>query len=69
MVTLSTEIYQKEPSGNIQKLVFSEADVAELEPLFVPGTTLDAYFCVDIYSFQQYGGLRLVAKKFVIQPS
>ncbi|MQL71943.1 hypothetical protein Taro_004245 [Colocasia esculenta] len=68
LVAYSTEIYQREPSGSTQKLVFSNADAAELEPLFVPGTILDAYFCLDVYNYQQYAGIRLVAKKVVIYP-
>uniref|UniRef100_A0A1D1Y776 Uncharacterized protein Rv2191/MT2247 n=1 Tax=Anthurium amnicola TaxID=1678845 RepID=A0A1D1Y776_9ARAE len=68
VATYSTEIYQRESSGNTHKLVFSKVDVAELEPLFIPGTVLDAYFSIDIYSYQQYAGMRLVAKRFVIHP-
>ena len=62
----STEIYQKEPSGNMQKLVFSNYDDVELDSLFVPGATLDAYFCVDSYDYQLHAGIRLVAKRLVL---
>ncbi|CAA6656574.1 unnamed protein product [Spirodela intermedia] len=37
VTTYSTEIYQKEPSGNTQKLVFAKLDVEELQPLFRSG--------------------------------
>lgn len=62
----STEIYQKEPSGNMQKLVFSNYDDMELDSLFVPGATLDAYFCVETYGYQLHAGIRLVAKRLVL---
>lgn len=64
--TYATEIYKKEPSGNNQKLVFNNTDIATLEQLFVSGTILDAFFSIDIYDFQQNAGIRLVAKKLVV---
>ena len=60
-----TEMYQKD-SGSMQKLVFSKYDPAELEPLFAPGTFVDAFFSVDLYDYQQNAGIRLVAKKLII---
>ncbi|XP_072978079.1 protein NEN1 [Typha angustifolia] len=62
----STEIYKKEPTGNTQKLVFSKFDAAELESLFSPGKFVDAFFYIDVYDYQQYAGLRLVAKRLVL---
>lgn len=62
----ATEIYKKEPSGDNQKLVFNKLETAVLEQLFVPGTIIDAYFSVDLYDFQQYAGIRLVAKRLVV---
>ncbi|KAF6171786.1 hypothetical protein GIB67_007307 [Kingdonia uniflora] len=62
----STEMYQKEASGNTQKLVFSRLDTTELDSLFVPGTLVDAFFSLDVYDYQQYAGIRLVAKKLII---
>ncbi|XP_042376834.1 protein NEN1-like isoform X1 [Zingiber officinale] len=62
----STEIYHKDPSGNMQKLVFSRLDASELETIFVPGTTVDAYFNTDIYDFQQNAGIKLVARRLVV---
>ena len=50
----------------MQKLVFSKYDPAELEPLFAPGTFVDAFFSVDLYDYQQNAGIRLVAKKLII---
>ncbi|KAJ6840034.1 protein NEN1-like [Iris pallida] len=58
----STEIFKKEPSGDIQELS-SRSTV--LEQLFVPGTIIDAYFSLDVYDFQQNAGIRLVAKRLV----
>ena len=58
-------MYQKD-SGSMQKLVFSRYDPAELEPLFAPGTFVDAFFSVDLYDYQQNAGIRLVAKKLII---
>ncbi|XP_042382928.1 protein NEN1-like isoform X2 [Zingiber officinale] len=62
----STEMYHKDPSGNMQKLVFSRLDASELETIFVPGTTVDAYFNTDIYDFQQNAGIKLVARRLVV---
>ncbi|KAG6529207.1 protein NEN1-like [Zingiber officinale] len=62
----STEMYHKDPSGNMQKLLFSRPDAAELESIFVPGTTVDAYFIADIYDFQQNAGIKLVARRLVV---
>lgn len=62
----STDIYQKEPSGNIQKLAFSKVDTAELDSLFAQGNKLDAFFSPEIYDYQQNAGIRLVAKKLVV---
>jgi hypothetical protein len=62
----ATEICQKESSGSEQRLVFSKFDAAELEPLFTPGTFLDAFFSLDPYDYQQHAGIRLVAKKLII---
>ncbi|XP_020104184.1 protein NEN1-like [Ananas comosus] len=61
----STEIYQKEQAGNIQKLVFTKLDVAELDSLFIPGSVLDAFFCPELYDYQQNAGIRLVAKRLI----
>ncbi|XP_043724401.1 protein NEN1-like [Telopea speciosissima] len=61
-----TEIYQKEASGNAQRVVFSTVDPAELDSLFLPGTLVDAYFSLDMYDYQQNAGFRLVAKKLII---
>lgn len=65
--TYGTEIYQKEASGNIQKLVFSKVDVAELDSWFVRGNTVDAFFSLELYDYEQNAGIRLVAKKLVVQ--
>jgi hypothetical protein len=61
-----TEIYQRESTGNIQKLVFTKVDASELDTLFIPGNTLDAFFDLDIYDYQQNAGIRLVAKRLVL---
>ncbi|KAL1566337.1 protein NEN1-like [Salvia divinorum] len=63
----TTEIYQKE-SSTTHKLVFSRFDVAELNSLFTPGHTVDAYFSLVAYDFQQNAGIRLVAKKLIVHP-
>ncbi|XP_062205745.1 protein NEN1-like [Phragmites australis] len=62
----STDICQKEPSGNIQKLVFSKVDAAELETLFARGNMVDTFFSLEIYDYQQNAGIRLVAKRLVV---
>jgi hypothetical protein len=61
-----TEIYQRESSGNIQKLVFTKVDATELDALFIPGNRLYAFFDLDIYDYQQNAGIRLVAKRLVL---
>ncbi|XP_076903582.1 protein NEN1-like [Bidens hawaiensis] len=60
-----TEIYQKE-SSSIQRVVFSRYDVAELESLIRPGSFVDAFFSLDPYDYQQNAGIRLVAKKLIV---
>lgn len=62
----ATEIYHKELSGSIQRLVFSKFDASELNTLFTPGTFVDAFFSLDLYDYQQNAGIRLVAKKLII---
>ncbi|PON68939.1 Exonuclease/helicase-like [Parasponia andersonii] len=62
----ATEIYQKENSGCVQRLVFSKFDASELNSLFTPGTFVDAFFSLDTYDYQQNAGIRLVAKKLII---
>ncbi|KAH7656408.1 Exodeoxyribonuclease I protein [Dioscorea alata] len=62
----STEIYLKEPSGNTRRLVFSQPDAEELEPLIIPGNMVDAYFNLETYDFQEFAGIRLVAKTLVL---
>uniref|UniRef100_A0A0E0QYY0 Exonuclease domain-containing protein n=1 Tax=Oryza rufipogon TaxID=4529 RepID=A0A0E0QYY0_ORYRU len=65
--TYGTDIYQKEASGNIQKLVFSKVDVAELDSWFVRGNMVDAFFSLELYDYEENAGIRLVAKKLVVQ--
>ncbi|XVF50081.1 hypothetical protein PTKIN_Ptkin04bG0065800 [Pterospermum kingtungense] len=62
----ATEIHRKDCSGTVQKLVFSKVDVAELGNLIRTGITVDAFFSLDTYDYQQSAGIRLVAKKLVI---
>lgn len=62
----ATEMYQKEASGTIQKLVFVKFDAAELDSLLKPGTFVDAFLSLDPYDYQQSAGIRLVAKKLII---
>ncbi|KAL5725866.1 hypothetical protein ACHQM5_008958 [Ranunculus cassubicifolius] len=62
----STEIHQKDGSGTSQKLVFNRFDATQLDSLFVPGALVDAFFSLDVYDFQQFAGIRLVAKKLLI---
>ncbi|WVZ58945.1 hypothetical protein U9M48_009160 [Paspalum notatum var. saurae] len=62
----STDICQKEPSGNIQKLTFSNVDTTELDSLFVRGSKVDAFFSLELYDYQQNAGIRLIAKRLVV---
>ncbi|KAG9451195.1 hypothetical protein H6P81_011160 [Aristolochia fimbriata] len=62
----TTEICQRDSSGNVQRLVFSRVDVADLEPVFVPGSYVDAYFSLDVYNFQHNMGIRLVSKMLIV---
>ncbi|KAM1398045.1 hypothetical protein ACFX2I_015553 [Malus domestica] len=62
----ATEIYQKEPSGAEERLVFTKFDASALSTLFKPQTFMDAFFSLDPYDFQQSAGIRLVAKKLIL---
>ncbi|KDO55487.1 hypothetical protein CISIN_1g0236272mg, partial [Citrus sinensis] len=64
----ATEMYRKEPSGDIQKLEFVRFDAAELDSLLKPGTFVDAFLSLDPYDYvyEQSAGIRLVAKKLII---
>ncbi|XP_071705436.1 protein NEN1-like [Rutidosis leptorrhynchoides] len=65
----TTEIYQKGSSSgspSLQRVVFSRYDVAELEALIRPGSFVDVYFSLEPYDYQQNAGIRLVAKKLVV---
>lgn len=64
--TYTTEIYQKEPSGSTQRRVFSRVDAAELDSLFLSGTSIDAWFSLEVYDYQQNAGIRLVANKLIV---
>ncbi|PIA57755.1 hypothetical protein AQUCO_00600466v1 [Aquilegia coerulea] len=65
----ATEIYQKDTSETIQRLVFDKFDVTQLDSLFVPGVFVDAFFSLDVYDYQHLAGIRLVAKKLIISCS
>ncbi|XP_058761682.1 protein NEN1-like [Vicia villosa] len=62
----ATEIYQKETSGSVQRLLFSKFDAEELGAMFKPGTFVDAVFSLDPYDYHQNAGIKLVAKKLII---
>ncbi|CAD6212567.1 unnamed protein product [Miscanthus lutarioriparius] len=62
----STDICQKEPSGSIQELDFSNVATTELDSLFVKGSKVDAFFSPELYDYQQNAGIRLVAKRLVV---
>ncbi|XP_050376410.1 protein NEN1 [Argentina anserina] len=62
----ATEIYQRDPSGTEQRLVFSKFDASELSALFTRGMFVDVFFSLDTYDYQQSAGIRLVAKKLII---
>ncbi|KAG2675577.1 hypothetical protein I3843_12G011400 [Carya illinoinensis] len=61
-----TEMYQKESSGAVQRLVFSKFDAEELDTMFTSGTFVDAFVSLDAYDYLQNAGIRLVAKKLII---
>ncbi|KAF9667741.1 hypothetical protein SADUNF_Sadunf15G0055000 [Salix dunnii] len=62
----ATDMYQEEPSGTTQKIIFSKFDATELDTFFKPGTSVDSYFSLDPYDYQQRSGIRLVAIKLII---
>ncbi|KAJ8452308.1 hypothetical protein Cgig2_006113 [Carnegiea gigantea] len=67
VANFGTEIFLKDAASGVeQKLVFSKLDAAELDSLLTPGTTIDAFFSLDPYDYQQNAGIRLVAQKLVI---
>ncbi|CAI9283985.1 unnamed protein product [Lactuca saligna] len=62
-----TEIYQKESSSlSVERVMFSRYDVAELEALIRQGSLVDACFLLDPYDYRQSAGIRLVAKKLIV---
>ncbi|GJU62690.1 NEN1-like protein [Tanacetum coccineum] len=72
----TTEIYQKSSSSSpssspsslsVQQVVFNRYDVSELEALIRPGSSVDAYFSLEPYDYQQNAGIRLVAKKLIVE--
>ncbi|KAH9721958.1 protein NEN1 [Citrus sinensis] len=65
----ATEMYQKEASGTIQKLVFVKFDAAELDSLLKPGTFVDAFLSLDPYDYQQSAGIRLVVTSMSLNRS
>ncbi|XP_028788238.1 protein NEN1-like [Neltuma alba] len=62
----AAEIYQKESSGTVQRLLFSKLDAEELGSLFKAGAFVDAVFSLETYDYYQNAGIRLIAKKLVI---
>ena len=62
----AAEIYQKESSGTVQRLLFSKFDTDELGSLFKAGTFVDAVFSLDPYDCHQNAGIRLIAKTLTI---
>ncbi|KAK9090746.1 hypothetical protein Sjap_023923 [Stephania japonica] len=67
IASYSTEIYHKDAFGDAQRLVFNRINVSELDSLFVPGTSVDAFFSLDTYDYKQLAGVRLVAEKLIVQ--
>lgn len=63
----ATEVHEREPSGATQKLTFSNPSGEELESLLKPASVVDAFLSLESYDYQQKAGIRLVAKKLVIQ--
>ncbi|CAM8933918.1 unnamed protein product [Rhodiola kirilowii] len=68
MAMSDEEIYCQDSSGAIQKLTLnaSSAGETELGTLLVPGTTVDAYVCLELYDYKQNAGIKLVVKKLII---
>ncbi|MBA0616893.1 hypothetical protein Godav_026380 [Gossypium davidsonii] len=64
-----TEIHRKDHSGNVQQYIFDKFDVTELGNLLRTRISVDAFFSLDTYDYQQSAGIHLVAKKLVIHPS
>ncbi|MBA0740979.1 hypothetical protein Gogos_014158 [Gossypium gossypioides] len=64
-----TEIHRKDHSGNVQQYIFDKFDVTELSNLLRTRISVDAFFSLDTYDYQQSAGIHLVAKKLVIHPS
>ncbi|KAM2106528.1 hypothetical protein ACFX1R_016891 [Malus domestica] len=62
----ATEIYQKEPSGAEERLIFTKFDASALSTLFKPQNFMDAFFSLDPYDHQESAGIRLVAKKLIL---
>lgn len=64
--TYSTELYRRDSKGSTQKLPSKIVDINELDELFVYGRFVDADYDFDIYDYQQYAGIRLVARRLTV---
>ncbi|XP_054822451.1 protein NEN1-like isoform X2 [Prosopis cineraria] len=60
------EIYRRESSGTIKRLLFNKFDAGEMSSLFKRGTFVDAVFSLDSYDYQQNAGIRLIARGLTI---
>ncbi|CAM8943387.1 unnamed protein product [Rhodiola kirilowii] len=70
MAMSDEEIYRQDSysSGAIQKLTLNASGDGETElgTLLVPGTTVDAYVCLELYDYKKNAGIKLVVKKLII---
>ncbi|XP_020575696.1 protein NEN1-like [Phalaenopsis equestris] len=62
----SPEIYRIDASKNMNKVALNKFDAVELDSLLAPGTTIDAFFCLDAYDYQQNAGIRLVVRSLMV---
>ncbi|MBA0589126.1 hypothetical protein Gorai_017891, partial [Gossypium raimondii] len=57
-----TEIHRKDHFGNVQQYIFDKFDVTELSNLLRTRISVDAFFSLDTYDYQQSAGIHLLAK-------
>ncbi|KAK4750441.1 hypothetical protein SAY87_003923 [Trapa incisa] len=64
-----TEIYKKQPWGDVEKLRLSQCNAEELDGLIRVGAFVDVYFSLESYDYNQIAGIRAVLNKLVLWPS
>eukprot|EP01018_Ginkgo_biloba_P037876 Gb_18565 [translate_table: standard] len=65
--TYVTELFQRDLKGTPLRLAFRTVGIADLDKLFVSGRSVDADYSVDMYDYLQNAGIRLVARRLIVE--